>query len=269
MQVELSDIDASSAFECRELTQLNRNAFLLCTSGSVRLSLDNKEYRLAAGDLFLYPAFSQFAVISFEQEFKGVLGAADFEHVLKALEAAGQTARLTQIRLNPQISLSKEQFRRIMRMVEIIRLRREETTEFSTRIVHALIQVLLFELMDIYLSATPKADATMERSDVVFMRFLSVLSQHFRREREVAFYAGELNLTPRYFATIIRNKSGLSPVGWIARFVIAEAKALLERPDISIKEVAATLNFPNQSFFGRYFKQHAGMAPGEYRRSIR
>ncbi|MDE6161534.1 MAG: helix-turn-helix domain-containing protein, partial [Muribaculaceae bacterium] len=171
------------------------------------------------------------------------------------------------IRVRPQISLSEQQFERIMRMVAIIKKRREEPTEFSGRIVNTLIQVLLFELMDVYLSSAPGNEAMMERGDVVFMRFLSILSQNFRREREVAYYANVLNLTPRYFATIIRNKSGVSPINWIARFVIAESKALLDRPDMSIKEIAATLNFSNQSFFGRYFKQHTGMAPGRYRRN--
>ena len=77
-----------------------------------------------------------------------------------------------------------------------------------------------------------------------------------------------MNLTPRYFATIIREKSGMSPGGWIARFVIAEAKTLLANPDNSVKEVSNRLNFPNQSFFGRYFRQNTGLTPRQYRKSL-
>ena len=36
---------------------------------------------------------------------------------------------------------------------------------------------------------------------------------------------------------------------------------------MSIKEIAQNLNFPNQSFLGKYFKEHVGMSPKEYRRS--
>ena len=33
----------------------------------------------------------------------------------------------------------------------------------------------------------------------------------------------------------------------------------------SIKEIATKLNFPTQSFFGKYFKQYVGISPKEYR----
>ncbi|WP_368350508.1 helix-turn-helix domain-containing protein, partial [Parabacteroides merdae] len=47
-----------------------------------------------------------------------------------------------------------------------------------------------------------------------------------------------------------------------------EAKQLLESSNLSIKEVAAQLNFPTQSFFGKYFKQYVGMSPKEYRKLL-
>jgi AraC family transcriptional activator of pobA len=47
--------------------------------------------------------------------------------------------------------------------------------------------------------------------------------------------------------------------------VITEAKQLLENSDLTIKEIATKLNFPTQSFFGKYFKQYVGVSPKEYR----
>ena len=47
----------------------------------------------------------------------------------------------------------------------------------------------------------------------------------------------------------------------------AEAKKLLSDPDPSIKEIAETLGFSNQSFFGRYFKQYVGLSPMAFRSS--
>jgi len=266
-EVEIFDIDADSIMERQSHMQLNQNAFLLCTAGSATLVMDNNEYTLHPGDIFIYPAYSQASVKSYTQNLQGIGGAADFELVLKALEAVSETQHLTQIRLRPHISLTEEQFRRISRMVSLIRSRRNEKSVFSERIVLALIQILLFELMDAYVDNAPSESHGLSRADTVFLRFLSALSQNFRNQREVSFYASEQNLTPRYFATIIREKSGLSPGGWVSRFVIAEAKTLLANPDISIKEVSNKLNFPNQSFFGRYFRQNTGMSPGEYRKT--
>lgn len=266
--VALFDIDASTILESTMPVQSNQNAFLLCTAGSVTLAVDGKEYTLHPGDLYIYAAFSRTSVRSFHPNLQAVGGAADFEIVLKALESAGETQHLSKIRAQPHISLSAEQYGRITRMVGLISSRRSEASMFTDRIVDALIQVLLFEIMDAYVACTASETTVLSRADTLFTRFLTLLSKYFRNEREVGFYAGELGLTPRYFAAIIRDKSGMSPVGWIARFVVSEAKTLLANPDMSIKEVAMQLNFPNQSFFGRYFKQHTGMAPGEYRRHV-
>lgn len=73
------------------------------------------------------------------------------------------------------------------------------------------------------------------------------------------------HITPRYFSAIIKEKTGDSALQWIVRMVITEAKQLLEESDLSIKEIADQLNFPTQSFFGKYFKQYVGVSPKEYR----
>ena len=67
------------------------------------------------------------------------------------------------------------------------------------------------------------------------------------------------------FSAIIKEKTGDSALQWIVRMVITEAKQLLEESDLSIKEIADQLNFPTQSFFGKYFKQYVGVSPKEYR----
>ena len=37
--------------------------------------------------------------------------------------------------------------------------------------------------------------------------------------------------------------------------------------NMTIQEIAYSLNFPSASFFGKYFKRHMGMSPLEYRNS--
>lgn len=51
----------------------------------------------------------------------------------------------------------------------------------------------------------------------------------------------------------------------IKHIVVANAKILLAQRDISIKEIAAELNFRDQLTFSRYFKSCTGMSPKEYR----
>ena len=58
-----------------------------------------------------------------------------------------------------------------------------------------------------------------------------------------------------------------TPNGWIDHYVMLELRVLLKNTTKSIKEITEELNFPNQSFLGKYFKEHAGMSPSEFRRS--
>ena len=43
-------------------------------------------------------------------------------------------------------------------------------------------------------------------------------------------------------------------------------RVLLKNTTKSIKEITEYMNFPNQSFLGKYFKEHVGMSPSEYRK---
>lgn len=101
--------------------------------------------------------------------------------------------------------------------------------------------------------------------DKVFQNFLVSLYDKFRTHRDVAFYAQQQNLTPRYFSTLIHRVSGKTPWQWISMFVIIEAKRLLASPDTCIKDVAYRINFSERSFFGHYFRQHTGLSPIKYK----
>ena len=103
------------------------------------------------------------------------------------------------------------------------------------------------------------------RNDEYFNQFMSELTKHYMQERSVGFYAGQLHLTPKYLTTLIKRISGLSVSEWIDNYVIIEAKTLLKYSHMSIQEIAYYLNFPNQSFFGSYFKRNTGMSPSQYK----
>lgn len=104
-----------------------------------------------------------------------------------------------------------------------------------------------------------------DRGDVTLSRFLVSLYDHGHEQRTVQFYAAEQHLSPYYFSCIIKERSGLSASGWIAGVTMSFARQYLENSQMSIKEIAHRLGFPDQSAFGRYFKQREGCSPTIYR----
>jgi AraC-like DNA-binding protein len=82
----------------------------------------------------------------------------------------------------------------------------------------------------------------------------------------VGYYAEQQFLTNRYFSAIVKEKSGRSPSQWIATALLVDAQNLLRTTNLTIKEISDLLNFPNQSYFGKWFKHLTTIGPMDYRR---
>ncbi len=100
----------------------------------------------------------------------------------------------------------------------------------------------------------------------MFNKFEEIIIQHHRESREVAFYARQLCLSPKYFASVIKELTGISATEWINRYVIVEAKwLLLHQRNKSIQQIANYLGFTEQSSFSRFFKRYEGVTPNAFR----
>ena len=105
----------------------------------------------------------------------------------------------------------------------------------------------------------------MEKNEAIAYKFIYSLHLHVKTERSVNFYTNEANLSSSHFTRIVKDKTGKTPSEWIADMTIVNAKLLLEQSGMSIKEIAAELNFPEQFTFRKFFKLHVGIPPKEYR----
>lgn len=105
----------------------------------------------------------------------------------------------------------------------------------------------------------------LSKEEMLMQKFSMEVQQHYKRERKVLFYADQLHLSAGYLSTIIKKYSGKSAAEWIDSYVILEAKALLRSTNLTIQQISDVLNFPSQSFFGKYFKRVTGMSPKTYK----
>ena len=103
-------------------------------------------------------------------------------------------------------------------------------------------------------------------ADVLSKKFMDLVKVHFRKERQLQFYADALCITPRYLSRVVKECTGSSAAEWIERCVVLEARALLKSTNMTIQQISDELNFPSQTFFGKYFKRRVGLSPKEYRR---
>ena len=272
-------VDASSSglFHPGDIiSALNECGAFLCTRGEVKLSLDGEVYHILPGNLYIYMPSALVRLISISDDARGVLVAVDVNFALPVAQRMMDVGNLLYIRRHPCVPMSEAEYTYMIRQTERIRERvaQRRTAEGILRqrlmqeLVKSMGQTMICEVLNIYFAHCPMQPLSQSTKDVIFHNFLMALFRHFRREREVAFYADLQHLTPRYFSAIIKEKSGSNPLQWIVQMVITEAKLLLETSDLSIKEIAMQLNFPTQSFFGKYFKQYVGVSPKEYREKM-
>ena len=118
-----------------------------------------------------------------------------------------------------------------------------------------------------YVHNAQRQKSVMTGQQEICEKFISLVSEHFKTQREIGFYADKLCLTPKYLSKLIKDTSGRSAPEWIDSYVVLEAKNLLKYSNAAIKEIVYTLNFPNQSVFYKFFKARTGLTPSEYRNS--
>ena len=168
------------------------------------------------------------------------------------------------------IELTENEITALERVLEAVRV---SIVYFrKSRFYHAIVQrfiesaiYMVIEVISRHVTLDRPEAAPQTRNEQYFSRFIKCLYENYKTERSVAFYAAQLHITPKYLTTVIRSVSGRSAAEWIDEYVILEAKNLLRHSSMSIQEVAYALNFPNQSFFGKYFKHHTAMSPSQYK----
>lgn len=108
-----------------------------------------------------------------------------------------------------------------------------------------------------------------DRQMELYNKFVASVKTNYMNHREVTFYASDICISPGHLARIVKNISGKTVSEWIKDYVILEAKVMLRLKKLAIYQISESLNFPNPSFFSKYFREKEGITPSQYRESIR
>ena len=256
------------------ISTFNKCGIFYCQRGSVEVSLEGCHYHIKPGDVYIYMASTLVHLLHKSEDAEGIMVEVDFYYILPIVNKVINVESQLFMRKNPCVSLSGEQCAHFEYLLNNLwdRINAEDCQKENVQYQHlklelikSMEQTICYEILNMYFTNQPLQPLQQGKKDVVFQNFMLSLFRFYRKERDVSFYARMQHITPRYFSAIIKEKTGDSALQWIVRMVITEAKQLLEESDLSIKEIADQLNFPTQSFFGKYFKQYVGVSPKEYR----
>jgi AraC-like DNA-binding protein len=159
-----------------------------------------------------------------------------------------------------------------------IRIFASEITRKLSQIAHILLNLhpkthssmlltMMCDLFAFHVRATENQSIT-NRTGYIVQRFMILIGgEQIRRHREVAYYAEQLHITPKYLSDTVRRATGTSALGHINRSLVIIIKQLLDNSDLSIVQIAEELHFESLSYFSRFCTKHLGVPPSEYRKS--
>lgn len=265
-EIGLFELSKEEMENAGHILNVDRNGFFYCRQGTLTVVFNDKTYQMRRGDIFVYLPHSTIYIHEMSDDVAGVIGLARFEFVLSAIQAVSETYSYLYFKSNPCMSLSDGGQTRLEELFTAIATRSPQwDNPLVYQILLGLAKALCYQIMYEYFSGKPAQAIATDRQDTIFQKFMASLHKNYAKSRQVAFYAQENCLSPRYFSRIVKDKTGRTAQEWISAVVIDEARRLLEDPENSIKDVAFKLGFPNQSFFGRYFLKYYGQLPSAYR----
>ena len=248
--------------------RMNFIMMALCRQGEARYAIDTREQTVKAGDLLFISEghIMDFFRASPDFDCLSIMLSTEFYHSF-VLNVKNVSSLLLFSTNNPVVQLTAKEVQTYTNFHNAISEKiADRGHHFRTQLVKALLLAMFYDMSGVIWRVEQQGQKVQTRADSIFANFIRLLEEHFRKERRVRWYALQLGITPKYLSEVVKQVSKRTPNEWIDHYVVLELHVLLKNSTKSIKEISDELNFPNQSFLGKYFKEHIGMSPSEYRK---
>lgn len=242
-------------------------AIIICRSGAAVMRIDFKTWQLTEGDVItIFPN----DVVMIEE------ATDDFSVEMLRYDPAMLREASLQLERTVYSKLRNDRCRQGQRVVtDII------NAMFSLLKIYfdqpeckCLDQLVLYQLKSFFTGfydhiireGHKESEEATPRINDLFNQFMEILERDYKLSHDVAYYAHQLCITPKYLTTIVKRITGHTPKTIIDHYVVLQLKLQLRHRDIAVKQLAWNFHFSDTSFFCRYFKQHTGSTPQEFRK---
>lgn len=253
----------------------NHGVLFFITEGRAQLEYDGHVVQLQKNDLFLYMVHSTAANFMASSDFNCRqiwFGRAELFNI--DIYKQISVADMSNLKLNPVVHLKGDDIKLCDTYFQLLRNRMKFSTSVLTPdIVRSLLGTILLEILSIMRRNSEQVAEEVQHEDInsslhkkrIIDDFMRLVEESDGRIRRVDDFASQLNVTPKYLSTILKEVMNRRPSTYIQLYTLKAIERRLRFTDMTMQEIANDLNFPNPSFFGKYCKEHLGMTPLEYR----
>ena len=253
----------------------NHGIIFFCTEGRAQFEYDGTVVRVQKNDMFLYMAHSTACNFLTSSDFncrqiwfsRSELSNTEIYNLISVSD-------MTLLKLYPVVHLTDDEIKLYDTYFQLLCNRIKMSTSVLTPyIVRSLLGTMLLELLSIMRLNSERMVVEGRQEEInpslhkkrIIDNFMRLVEQSDGRIRRVDDFATQLNVTPKYLSTILKEVMNRRPSTYIQLYTLKAIEHRLRFTDMTMQEIANDLNFPNPSFFGKYCKEHLGMTPLEYR----
>lgn len=246
--------------------RLRFSIVLLCLGGSMRIHLNMMEYLVKRNDMLIVPEGTIGECLMLSDDAKIVIMAFARDFMIQDGVIRPMTGAFASVLRMPLIHLEDYETEDVMSMYNMLRTRVADSRFMDKRELAILTMKTMYCYVSSHFRLSELETQFALASSRIFERFIELVEVNFARQRQLKFYAAELGVPPKYLSKVVLEVSGRSAKSWIMERVMLEAKVLIMEDNMSVLEISERLGFPNQSFFGTYFKKAAGVSPAAYKK---
>jgi AraC-like DNA-binding protein len=238
---------------------------IICVKGTMKGAVNLKRYTTTAPCFYIVLPNQILEFEEFSEDFKGlfVVMSEKFANNLIEFNMQDKLPLFRSVLDNPWTPLNEDELEVLLHFYKILQMTvRIKDNPHRIDILKLLIQAFFLGISHQFHKIPDNSKKT--KQEVLVENFINSVHKNYKQQRGVEFYADKLSLTPKYLSKVMKDNTGMSATDWIDDYVVLEAKALLKSTNMTIQQISDELNFPSQSFFGKYFKRHVGVSPKEY-----
>ena len=240
----------------------------LVTRGVAQLSVDEKAYQLKEGDIVICHPRIIFEKSMKSMDFNARMLFLSPDYISRILQMVrmewSHSVLSTALMVLPADEMTQKRCRSYFDLLQN-NLQSPETSNKELRL-RLLLASMVYELIDLYRAQDDKTiQQTYSSGENILHRFMQHLHDPSLPFLNVNEYANLFCITPKYFSGVCKRLTGRTANQLISDEIVRSAKFMLRDSSKSIKQVASSMGFKNQSHFGRFFRLQVGVSPQQYR----
>ena len=251
--------------------QMQHTSIFFCLSGEALFTINGQKHRFTPGQIIITPTGSNILLLDITSDFSSrLLGVS--KHIWLAARSSMSPEAVQALECRAyqggNTNLEKEFLNNIFRQIDILDIEAGNSPanmDYCRQNITLAVNSLLLYIQHISKATnTPTKEHMGENKDKLFYEFRVLLTNHFREDRSVQFYADKMRISTRHLNSVCQRASGQNAKEIIDHFTIIELEVSLIYTHKSFQELVNEFHFPDQSYLNSYFKRHTGYSLSEF-----